>query len=205
MVLIDVMMPGMDGYQVTRILRHDERTSHIPIILLTALNTKESRIKGWREKIDRHMTKPFDGTELIVQLESMLSIRKLLQEKTNQVVADQGSLNSLDLSKQDLKFIEKLQDVIAEFYSNEYFQKADLADKMAISERQLQRKVKAMMGVGPLDMLRDYRLEQSKMKLKEGLQVGLVSDACGFGSVSYFGTCFKKKYGMTPKQYQQLN
>lgn len=203
-IICDVMMPGMDGYQVTRILRHDERTSHIPIILLTALNTKESRIKGWREKIDRYMTKPFDGTELIVQLESMLSIRQLLQEKTNQVMAEQGSLDTLELPKQDLKFIEKLQDVIAQLYANEYIQRADLADKMAISERQLHRKVKALIGMGPMDMLRDHRLEQAKLKLKDGYQVGLVSDECGFSSVSYFGTCFKKKYGMTPKQYQQL-
>jgi AraC-like DNA-binding protein len=195
----------MDGYQVTRILRHDERTSHIPIILLTALNTKESRIKGWREKIDRYMTKPFDGNELIIQLESMLSIRKLLQQKTNQVIHDQDSLQTLDLPKQDLKFIEKLQAVIEQYYSNEYFQKADLADKMAVSERQLHRKVKALIGVNPLDILRDYRLEQSKLKLKDGYQVNQVSDDCGFGSVSYFGSCFKKKYGMTPKQYQNLD
>jgi len=204
-IICDVMMPGMDGYQVTRILRHDERTSHIPIILLTALNTKESRIKGWREKIDRYMTKPFDGTELIVQLDSMLSIRKLLQQKTNTVINNRGPLDTLDLSKQDLRFIEKLKDVIARFYSNEYFQKADLADKMAVSDRQLQRKVKALIGVGPLAMLRDYRLTQSKRLLKDGFQVGQVSDDCAFGSVSYFGTCFKNKYGMTPKQYQQLD
>ncbi|TDR20490.1 signal transduction histidine kinase [Marinicella litoralis] len=204
-IICDVMMPGMDGYQVTRILRHDERTSHIPIILLTALNTKESRIKGWREKIDRYMTKPFDGTELNVQLDSMLSIRKLLQEKTNHVINNHDPIDSLDLSKQDLKFIEKLQDVIAQYHSNEYFQKADLADKMAVSERQLLRKVKALIGTGPLEMLRDYRLEQAKLRLKDGYQVGQVSVDCGFGSISYFGTCFKKKYGMTPKQYQQLD
>ncbi len=208
-IICDVMMPGMDGYQVTRILRHDERTSHIPIILLTALNTKESRIKGWREKIDRYMTKPFDGTELIVQLESILSIRKLLQQKTNEVISnndnDNDLLASLELPQQDMKFINKLKAVIEKYHSNEYFQKGDLADKMAVSERQLYRKVKAMIGVNPMDMLRDYRLESSKIKLKEGFQVNQVSNDCGFSSVSYFGTCFKKKYGMTPKQYKNLD
>lgn len=204
-VICDVMMPGMDGYQVTRILRHDGRTSHIPIVLLTALNTKESRIKGWRENIDTYITKPFDATELKVQLQNILNIRKLLQQKTNKAIKSNDSLRTLDLPKQDLKFIEKLKDVIGGLYASEYIQKADIASKMAVSERQLQRKVKALIDENPMDMLRDYRLEKAAMKLKDGYLVGIVSDACGFSSVSYFGSCFKKKYGVTPKQYQGLN
>lgn len=203
-IICDVMMPEMDGYQVTRILRHDGRTSHIPIILLTALNTKESRIKGWRENIDIYVTKPFDATELNVQLDNILTIRKMLQQKTNKAIRTNDSLNTLNLSQQDLKFINKFQDVISKYYTNEYFQKADLASKMAVSERQLQRKIKALIDESPMDMLRDYRLEKATMKLKNGYQVGLVSDECGFSSVSYFGSCFKKKYGVTPKKYQQL-
>jgi signal transduction histidine kinase/DNA-binding response OmpR family regulator len=203
-VICDVMMPGMDGYQVTRILRHDGRTSHIPIILLTALNTKESRIKGWRENIDVYVTKPFDATELNVQLDNILTIRKILQKNTNKALKTNKSLGSLDLPKQDQDFIEKFKDIIANHYHNEYFQKADLASKMAISERQLQRKIKALIGENPMDAMRDYRLEKAAMKLKDGYQVSLVSDQCGFGSVSYFGKCFKQKYGVTPKKYQQI-
>ena len=203
-VICDVMMPGMDGYQVTRILRHDERTSHIPIILLTALNSKESRIKGWRENIDVYVTKPFDATELNVQLDNILTIRKILQKTTNKAIKSNSPLTALDLSKKDLKFIEKFKNIIGDVYDNEYFQKADLAVKMAVSERQLQRKVKALIGENPMDMLRDYRLEKAAIKLKDGYQVSLVGEECGFSSVSYFGKCFKKKYGVTPKQYQQM-
>ena len=203
-VICDVMMPGMDGYQVTRILRHDSRTSHIPIILLTALNTKESRIKGWRENIDVYVTKPFDATELNVQLDNVLTIRRILQKQTNKVIKSNGLIDTLDLSKQDLKFIEKLKDIIGTHYGNEYFQVADLASKMAVSDRQLQRKVRALIGETPMDMLRDYRLEKAAIKLKEGYQINLVGDKCGFSSASYFSTCFKKKYGVTPKKYQML-
>lgn len=203
-IICDVMMPGMDGYQVTRMLRNDPRTSHIPIILLTALNTRESRIKGWREKIDRYVTKPFDAHELHAQLDNILSVRRLLQSQTVEAIESRDDLSTLDLSKQDIRFLDQLKAVIEEVFANEYIQKADLADRMAVSERQLQRKVKALIGVGPLDMLRDHRLEHGRMKLREGLQVSQVSDLCGFSSLSYFGTCFKKKYGMTPKQFQQL-
>jgi signal transduction histidine kinase/ligand-binding sensor domain-containing protein/DNA-binding NarL/FixJ family response regulator len=204
-VVCDVMMPGMDGYQVTRILRHDSRTSHIPIILLTALNTRESRIKGWREHIDIYVTKPFDATELNVQLTNIITIRNILQKKTNKALKTNGNFNTLDLTKQDLIFVEKLKNVIGKYYGNEYFQIADLASKMAVSGRQLQRKIRALLDESPMDMLRDYRLEKAALKLKEGLQVGLVSDECGFSSVSYFSSCFKKKYGVGAKRYQMLD
>jgi signal transduction histidine kinase/ligand-binding sensor domain-containing protein/AraC-like DNA-binding protein len=203
-VICDVMMPGMDGYQVTRILRHDSRTSHIPIILLTALNTRESRIKGWRENIDRYISKPFDGNELIIQIENILTIRQILQNRTSKAIRN-NSLTSLDLPKQDLDFIEKLKDIIGEHYANEYYQIADFAAKMAVSERQLQRKVKALINISPMDMLRDYRLQKAALKLKDGYQVTMVSDQCGFNNVSYFCRCFKKKYGITPKAYQMLS
>ncbi|MCF6300716.1 MAG: ATP-binding protein [Proteobacteria bacterium] len=203
-IICDVMMPGMDGYQVSRILRHDARTSHIPIVLLTALNTKESRIKGWRENIDSYVSKPFDAVELNAQLDNILTIRKILQHQTNQAIKTNDPLASLNLSKHDLAFIEKLKTVIEKHYPNEYFLKADLASKMTVSERQLQRKVKALIDEKPMNMLRDYRLKKATIKLKEGFQVGIVSDECGFSSVSYFGRCFKKKYGLTPKAYQQL-
>ncbi len=204
-VICDVMMPTMNGYQVTRVLRHDSRTSHIPIIMLTALNTKESRIKGWRENIDTYITKPFDSTELIAQLKNILTIRKLLQDQTNKAIKNNLPLNSIDLPKQDQIFIEKLRDVIAKYYVNEYFQVADIASKMAVSERQLQRKIKALINESPMEVLRDYRLEKSAMMLKDGYQVGIISDSVGFSSVSYYSRCFKKKYGMTPKRYQTLN
>ena len=204
-IVCDVMMPGIDGYQVTRILRHDSRTSHIPIVLLTALNTKESRIKGWRENIDTYIAKPFDATELIVQLENILTIRKLLQKETSNALNNKTPINSIDLPKLDLKFIDKLKNIISQYYGNEYFQIADLASKMAISERQLQRKLKALINTSPMEMLRDYRLEKATLKLKDGYQVSITSDECGFSSLSYFSRCFKKKYGITPKQYQTLD
>ncbi|WP_395375249.1 ATP-binding protein [Marinicella sp. W31] len=199
-VVCDVMMPGMDGYEVARILREDTRVSHIPIVLLTALNTKESRIKGWRENIDSYMTKPFDSQELLIRLHSILAIRALLQRK-NQSYFDAGK--PLDMPSKDNEFIMKLKHVIEENHQSPLFQKAQFAQAMAVSERQLLRKTKALIDRNPIEMLRDYRLDRAKQYLDEGHRVSLVSDQCGFNSSSYFIQCFKQKFGTTPKKYQQ--
>ena len=204
-VICDVMMPGMDGFQVTRILRNDANTSHIPVVLLTALNTKESRIKGWRENIDVYLTKPFDGKELQATIHAILSVRKILQQKTQASLSVAGTTEALDLPAQDLKFINKLKTVIADNYQNPMFMRPQIASLLAVSERQLQRKVKALIDDSPMSLLRSYRLEMAANKLNDGFQVSIVGDECGFSSVSYFAACFKKKYGMTPKKYQMLN
>lgn len=199
-VISDVMMPVMDGYEVASQLRQDQRTSHIPIVLLTALNTTQSRIKGWQEHVDSYLTKPFDSEELLIKLHSILAIRKLLQAKNAQRFGDQVEL---DLPKIDNDFIQKLRRVIADNYTNPNLQRSHLASEMAISERQLLRKTKALINITPNDALRDYRLEQAVLVLQTGKSVNLVSDTCGFNSTSYFVRCFKAKFDITPKQYQK--
>jgi len=157
-IICDVMMPEMDGFQVTRILRHDAKTSHIPIILLTALDTKESRIKGWRENIDVYLTKPFDAQELHATLSAVLNVRKILQQKTLDSLTVTGTTEALDLPKQDLKFVNKLKTVIADNYQDPMFMRPQMASQMAVSERQLQRKVKALIDETPISVLRSFRL-----------------------------------------------
>lgn len=202
MIICDVMMPEMDGFKVSRIIRSDDRTSHIPMILLTALNDQQSRIKGWREQVDSYMTKPFDRNELLVRIENILSIRDILKKKTG-LRLSQADLAHSDLPKLDKQFVQKLQTVYSEQYHDPLLTRSKIASLMAVSERQLQRKIKALIDQNPMDMLREYRLKKSCELLKEGYQVGLVSDQCGFNSQSYFSQCFKAQYGKTPKQYQQ--
>ncbi|WP_395377581.1 two-component regulator propeller domain-containing protein [Marinicella sp. W31] len=204
-VICDVMMPGMDGFQVARTIRQDLRTSHIPIVLLTALNSRESRIRGWREKIDVYISKPFDAAELIVRLENILSIRQLLQQQAHTRLSSNNDISDLDLAEPDIKFIKKLKQVIKTNYADTQFYKTQMAKSMAVSERQLHRKAKALTDRSPMDLLREYRLTSAATKLAQGIQVTLVSDACGFSDMSYFAACFKRRYGMTPKKYQLLN
>lgn len=202
-VICDVMMPGMDGFQVSRILRSDTRTSHIPLILLTALNDKKSRIKGWRENIDVYLTKPFDADELLIQLENILVIRNILKKKAGAAIkAGKMSVNS-GLPKNDQVFVDKFIQLIAKMYTDPNFLRPQMASLMAVSDRQLQRKMKALIDKNPMDMLREHRLKQAAESLKDGYQVSITADNCGFNSVTYFSKCFKEQYGVSPKIYQQ--
>lgn len=203
LIISDVMMPEMDGFQVSRIIRSDTRTSHIPLVLLTALNDKKSRIKGWRENIDIYLTKPFDGEELLLQLENILVIRKILMKKAQNAIQSGKLLINSGLPKNDQRFINKFMELISNNYHNPNFLRPQMANHMAVSDRQLQRKLKALIDRNPLDVLRDYRIEKAAKILKDGFQVGITSDKCGFSSVTYFSKCFKDKYGMSPKKYQQ--
>ena len=208
LIICDVMMPEMDGFRVSRIIRSDERTSHIPLILLTALNDRTSRIKGWREHVDAYMTKPFDRDELLTQLESMLTIRDILKKKTGQNLFSSSkgpSKSHVTLPKKDQQFINKLMGLIEKNYTNPMLNLSLLADKMATSERQLQRKLKALTDQNPIDLLREFRLKKASQLLKDGYQVSLIADECGFNSISYFSSCFKAQYGIPPKKYQQTN
>ncbi len=200
LVVSDVMMPGMDGFEVSRTLREDATTSHIPIILLTARGDKDSRMQGWREQVDEYLTKPFDADELRQRIHNLLAIRAILRQQAGEQLA-RGELPH-QLNPCDQQFIDKLQASIADHYHNPLFGRPDLADLMAVSERQLQRKLKALTDRNPSQVLREYRLARAAEKLLQGMQVGLVAETCGFSSASRFSKSFKEHYGQTPKQYQ---
>ena len=202
-IICDVMMPGMNGFQVSRVIRSDTHTSHIPLVLLTALEDKESRIKGWREHVDAYLTKPFNASELLVRIENILVIRNILSKKTGQKIKMGAMARNVDLPKIDQQFIEKLEKVIAKNYKNPLYMRPQVSRDMAVSERQLQRKLKALINKNPTEFLREYRLTQAAIMLKDGYQVSITSDECGFNSLSHFSNRFKAQFGLSPKKYQK--
>ncbi len=207
-IICDVMMPGMNGFQVCRRLRSETVTSHIPLVILTALDEKSSRIKGWRENIDMYLNKPFDAEELNLQIQNILNVRGILSKALQNIPDDQNADKALiyaDLAKIDQQFIQKLKNYFEEYYQESSITIKDIADVMFVNERQLQRKVKALINRTPLDFLREFRLQKAAESLKKGTQVSIVSDTNGFKSISYFSQLFKRQYGLTPKQYQNLN
>ncbi len=198
-IISDIMMPGIDGYHVCRLLREETITSHIPLVLLTALIEKANRIKGWRENIDMYLCKPFDADELNLQLMNILNIRNILKQNNREKISTD---NYSELPEKDRSFLEKLNSHIEELYFEPSFNLTKMSELMFITERQLQRKIKAIVNLTPIELLREYRLKKASESLKNGYQISITSDTCGFGSVSYFSQVFKKHFGLTPKQYQ---
>jgi AraC-like DNA-binding protein len=179
-------------------------TNHIPIVYLTAKADKASRLEGWRRDIDEYLTKPFDPKELLLRLKNILSIRQILASKLISS-STTGCLPALATIHDvfDKHFLTKLELFVEDNYSNSKLNLAIVAKEIAMSQRQLQRKLKAIIEKGLPEYLRDYRLARSEDLLKEGYSVGEVAYQCGFASQSYFSACFKAQYDTSPKIYQQ--
>lgn len=200
-IVCDVMLPNMDGFAVSEALKSQEMTSHIPIIMLTGRGDHDSRLKGLRQHVDDYMTKPFNDEELALRLENLLSARKSLKRRFSRQLFD-GSEVVGDIGRKEQKFLDKLHKVVEQNYADTNFRVEQLASALAMSDRQLQRKLKALVDHSPAEYLRNFRLLMAKNQLSEGRQVGLVAEAVGFSSQSYFASCFKAEFGQTPTQFQ---
>ncbi|VAW46809.1 hypothetical protein MNBD_GAMMA02-292 [hydrothermal vent metagenome] len=139
----------------------------------------------------------------MIQVENIITIRNILKKKVHAALERGRSVAHSELPKKDQEFIDKLVKVIENNYQNSQLNRDKIASKMAVSDRQLQRKIKALIDQNPMDMLREYRLKKAAERLKDGYQVAQPSDEAGFKSPTHFSQCFKAHYGLTPKQYQQ--
>ncbi len=205
LIVSDVMMAGMDGYEVVHALRDDVRTSHIPIILLTAKSDHQSRIAGWLENVDDYIVKPFDPEELVYRIDSLLSVRELLRKRFGAGLSKEDPEDSpivTEMRPKDRDFLQKFEAIVAKHYADHDFRRSTAASLMAVSERQLNRKLSALVDHNFSDYVRKYRLRQSLSLLDEGLQVAQVSERVGFSNANYFSSCFRAEYGQTAKSYQ---
>lgn len=210
LIISDIMMPKMDGYQTANAIRNNEITSHIPIILLTARGDRESRLKGWYERADEYLTKPFDVEELEIRLQNLLEIRDILKKRFAETAFERTPTIHIE-DKQDVEsnkniqqqeFINQLNTYLEDIYTNSELTVPQVAKAIAMSDRQLFRKLKSIVNMSPVEYLRRYRLEKSKQLLLEGKSAGYVAFEVGFSSQSYFGRCFKAQFGMSPKEFK---
>lgn len=214
LIISDVMMPIMDGYQSTKELRQSNITSHIPIILLTARSDRESRLKGWYEKADEYLTKPFDVDELKIRVKNLLEIRNILKKRFGETAfqtsdssfkgqSTQNNSSGVDenKNKQQQLFVTQLNEVLETLHTESSTSPAIIASAVAMSERQFYRKLKSILDMTPAEYLRRFRLEKAKLLLAEGKSVNYTAFEVGFSSQSYFGQCFKAQYGCTPSEY----
>lgn len=201
-IISDVMMSQKNGYEVCQILKQDERTSHIPIVLLTAKSTQTERVQGLKHGADAYLTKPFDKEELLIQLENLVQLRQRLQQRyANVITATNPITNATEPSIDDL-FLQKLQNHIQTHLSDAKFGVTELAKSVHLSQMQLYRKLKALTDKTPSQFIRSYRLHCGLKLLKKGeLNISEIAYEVGFTDPSYFSRTFLKEFGKSSSDY----
>jgi DNA-binding response OmpR family regulator len=200
LIISDVMMPEKDGFQVLDALKNDERTSHIPIVLLTAKADVASKVIGLRRGADAYLPKPFDKAELLATLEMMMENRRRLVAHfatgIGQPIAQAAEITpAADLVVEDA-FLQKIRQVVAENYSDDGFALPQLCEAIGMSRSQLFRKMKALTDVSPSDFIRDYRMQQAKLLLEAAQHnVKEVAFKVGFKDISHFSRTYQETFG----------
>jgi DNA-binding response OmpR family regulator/acetyltransferase-like isoleucine patch superfamily enzyme len=206
LILSDILMPELDGLSLCKRLKSESTTSQIPVILLTARDDDETRNKGWENLADALLTKPFKSKELLLRINNLIANRQIVKNLQSNEISQSRQLNEHEhasLAKLDRKFLTKLDRFIENNYQSCTLNVDKIASHMAMSERQLQRKLKALTGHSINDYLKQHRLICAAQYLKDGHRVTEVTDMVGFSSSAYFSKCFKEFYQMTPKNYQK--
>lgn len=197
LIVTDIMMPEMNGQELTERLKNDERTSHIPVIMLTAKADQSDKIEGLTTGADAYLTKPFDARELLATINNLIELRRRLHERFSKEVRFKPA-EVLETSLDD-KFLHRVREAIEANMDDEQFGVENLARQVALSRSQLHRKLQALTGKGPNEIIRQMRLERAKSLLEQG--AGTISEIAfrvGFNSPAYFSTCFSEQYGYPP-------
>lgn len=199
LVICDVMMPVMDGLELTERLKTNTATSHIPVIMLTAKNLEEHRAEGYEHGADSYITKPFHSKVLLARIENLLRQRQLLKNLYQGSKEAEKEISEAHLEDRDKQFLKQLQAIIQKNLSDSEFGVEDMGQQIGLSRVQLYRKVKAMTGSSVVDLLRKARLAKARRLLEtRSMSVSEVAYEVGFSAPSYFTKCFKDEYGMLP-------
>ena len=202
LILSDVMMPKIDGFQFSKNIRSDEKTSHIPIILLTAKAAEEDKITGLETRIDDYLVKPFNVKELQLRIRNLIEMRKKLREKFSTATIIHPTEVTTD--SVDQKFLKNVLDAIEKSISKESFNVMSLAEQVNMSEAQLNRKLNALVDQPPGKLIRSMRLQRAADLLKQN--AGNIAEICyhvGFSDQANFTRSFKKQFGVSPSQYRK--
>lgn len=199
-IISDVMMPGMDGFQFCNAVKTDERTSHIPVILLTAKASGESKIEGLETGADDYLTKPFDKRELLVRIKNLIEQRRKLREKfrTNIIVLP-GEITATSI---DEKFLQKAVNAVEKHIADPDFDTTALSLEIGASRMLLHTKLKALTGQTTADFIRTLRLKRAAQLLELGSgNVSEIAYEVGFNNLSYFAKKFKETFGTSPSKF----
>ncbi len=199
-IISDVLMPLLDGYGLLKRLKNDERTSHIPVILLTALESKENKLEGLIIGADDYITKPFDIAMLQTKVENVLTIRKALRKK----YAGEVYLRprNILIEQPDERFLNRLTSVIEENIAESDLDIETFAREVGVSRMQLYRKMHALTGMTVKEYIRHFRMLHAEQLIKRSqMTLSEIAYAVGFNDLAYFRKYFKQQFGVTPSEY----
>jgi len=204
LIVSDIMMPVMDGFEVCNRIKSDIHYCHIPVILLTARKTLESRIEGLEIGADAYIEKPFSPKHLLAQIDNLLSNRNKLKEFfANSPLTH---VKSIAYSKADEEFLEKITDIILNNLKNPELDVEYLAREMYMSRATLYRKISEICNLSPNELIKIKRLKKAATLIIEGKhKMYEISDMVGFTSQHHFGRCFFKQFNMTASEFQSKN
>ncbi len=202
LIVCDVLMPRMNGYEVTKKLKEDFQTSHIPIILLTALGTPENHLEGIESGADAYISKPFSVKLLLTRITKLIEQREKLRDKfSSEPGVKRPAICSTD---RDKEFIDKLHEILEREIANAEFSVDDFAAKMQLGRTVFYKKVKGITGHSPNEYLRIIRMKKAaELLISTNLTVAEVSYKVGINDPFYFSKCFKSQFGVAPSIYQK--
>jgi len=203
LIISDVMMPVMDGFEFCRRVKKDIRTNHIPIILLTAKAAQEDMITGLTEGANDYLAKPFHPTELLLRVHNLLETQQKLRDRLREELSVPGSLTIPQQARVQDIFLTKLYELLEEHLDDSYFGVDQLLDLVNMSRSSLHRKLKSITGLSTTEVVRNFRLSKAAEFLRQGFNSSDAAYKSGFGSPAYFTKCFREVYGLTPSEFIQ--
>ncbi|MEJ2613664.1 MAG: ATP-binding protein [Ignavibacteriaceae bacterium] len=201
LIISDIKMPEMDGIELCEKIKADERTNHIPVILLTARSTLENKMEGLETGADDYITKPFKVQELRVRVNNLIEQRKKLREQFRKEFLLEPK--DIKVASADEKFLNRILEILEQNYANENFTSDEFSKKAGLSRMQLHRKLHALTDQSSSEFIRNFRLKRALKLLsaKKG-NISEIAFEVGFSNPSYFTECFKGLFGFSPSEYQ---
>jgi len=204
-IISDIMMPDMDGLELTRRLKGDINISHIPLILLTAKTDIESKLEALELGADDYITKPFSMTYLEARVENLLKTRSQLQDYLKVTLAAASGVITLskpEITCVDNQFMQKTLEYIEQHYEDSEMNIDDIAAFAGVSRSSFFKKIKSLTGLAPVDFVREYRIQKAVQMLEAGeTNISQIAYSVGINDTKYFSRCFKQRFGVNPSEY----
>ena len=203
-VISDVMMPEMDGFTLCEKLKTDERTSHIPVILLTARSSDISKLEGLETGADDYLIKPVNAKELLIRIKNLIEQRRRLRERFSRDVT--LSPKDIAVTSADQRFLEKAIEIVEKEMKEPDFSVEQFSKEVGMSTSQLYRKIHALTNQSPVEFIRTFRLKRAAFLFKQKFgNVAEIAFEVGFNNLSYFAKCFRELFGKSPSEYSKLD